>query len=225
MRSGDRQALRTTDLRPDVWVIPHELHKQLELGAINRLAYIRPPHVVDDYGCRERGEEVPQLRKIHRFEVNHDVPAQFLDPAGNLDQLLPRRKINKALDEIEAHPAHAGVMHRTKLGVADAALYGRDTAGLAIGVHERVYHRAIVGAMTGGLHDDVSRKTKVVAQGEQLLLGSIAGSVFALRRIWKLRARTEHVTMRVHRARGDLETRPGWAWIPVEPARGLLKFH
>src|SRR5205085_9922131 len=77
----------------------------------------------------------------------------------------------------------------------------------------------------GGLHDNVSRKTKVIAQREQLLLGSIARSVFALGRIWKLRARTEHMTMRVHRASGDLETRPGWAWIPVEPARGLLKFH
>src|SRR5438105_13336713 len=98
------------------------------------------------------------------------MPAQFLDPAGSLDQLLPRRKINKALDVIEAHAPHAGVMHRTKLGVADAALDRGDTAGFAIGMPESIDHRPIVGAMTAGLRDDVSRNTKVVAQRGPLLV-------------------------------------------------------
>src|SRR3954470_12111208 len=106
-RAGDRQTLRTTDLGPHVWVFPHEFHEQLELGTIDRLLDVGPPHMVDDDGGRKCSEEIPQLWQIHCFEVDDHMPAQFLDAARNLDQLLPRREVNKTLDEIEAHTAHA----------------------------------------------------------------------------------------------------------------------
>ena len=34
---------------------------------------------------------------------------------------------------------------------------------------QRIDHRAVVGAVAGGLHDDVAREAEVVAQREQLL--------------------------------------------------------
>ena len=93
------------------------------------------------------------------------MPAQFPNAAGNLDQLILRREIDQALDEVEAHAAHAGFMHGAEFGVADAALHRRDAARLAAGMDERVDHRAIIGAMAGGLDHDVARETEVVAQG------------------------------------------------------------
>jgi len=39
-------------------VLAHELEKQFELRAIDRLGYIRPAHVVDDDGGRQRREEI-----------------------------------------------------------------------------------------------------------------------------------------------------------------------
>ena len=175
-------------------------------GTIDRLADIGPTHVVDDNLGRKRSEEVPQLGQIHRFKVDDDMPAKFFDAAGDLDQLLPRCEINKTLDEVEAYTTHASVMHFPKLGIADAALDRRDAAGLAAGMHERINHRAVVGTVAGGLDYYVAGKSKMVPQREQLLLRGITGSVFALRRKGKLRARSEHVAMRIHRAGRNLET-------------------
>jgi hypothetical protein len=70
---------------------------------------------------------------------------------------------------------------------------------------ERIDHRAVVGAMTGRLHDDVARKTEMVAQRKQLLLRRIAGRVFALRHIGKFGAGAEHMAMCVDGAGRHLE--------------------
>jgi len=62
---------------------------------------------------------------------------------------------------------------------------------------ERIDHRAVVGAVTGRLHDDVARETQMIAQRKQLLLRRIAGRVFALRHIGKFGAGAEHMAMRI----------------------------
>ena len=118
------------------------------------------------------------------------------------------REIDQALDEIEAHAAHAGVMHRLQFGVADAALDGGDAARSAAGMDERIDHGAVVGAVAGGLHHDVAGEAEMVAQRVELLLRRIAGRVFALRRERKFGARAEHMAVRVHRACRHLE--PGF---------------
>ena len=72
---------------------------------------------------------------------------------------------------------------------------------------QRVDHRAIVGAVAGGLHHHVAGKTEVIAQRIELLPGCVAGGIFALGRVGELGARTEHMTMRVDYAGRQLEPR------------------
>src|SRR3954465_5710747 len=144
-------------------MIAHEFHEQLKLGAIDQLADIQATHVVNDNLGGKGSEEVPQLGQIHRFKVDNDMPAKFFDAAGELDQLLPRCEVNKTLDEVEAYTTHASVMHFPKLGITDAALDRSYAAGLALGVHERINHRAVVGTVAGGLDYYVAGKTKVVS--------------------------------------------------------------
>ena len=97
------------------------------------------------------------------------MPPQLLDPAGNFDQLLAGGKIDKALDEVEAHAANTGIVHGAKLGIADPALHGCNAARHAAGMLQGVEHGPIVGAMAGGLDNHITCKTEVVAQCEQLL--------------------------------------------------------
>ena len=90
---------------------------------------------------------------------------------------------------------------------------------------QRVDQRAVVGAVAGRLHDRRcarSRGGRAARRAASLL--RVAGRVLALGREGKLRARAEHVAMRVHRARRQRESaastgRDG----TVEPAGGLLE--
>ena len=114
-RARARQTLGTAHLGPEVRVLAHQLHEQLEPGRSQRLRHVRPAHVIDDHDRRQRSEEVVQLRQILRFEVDDDVPAERLDALGDLDQHLARRDIDQPLDEIEAHAAHAGCIELAQL--------------------------------------------------------------------------------------------------------------
>src|SRR5207244_11663875 len=89
----------------------------------------------------------------------------------------------------------------------------------------RINQRAVTGAVAGGLHDDVPGEAEVVAQRVELLLRCVAGRVLALRRVGELRARSEHVTMRIHAAGRHLELRLRRSRVPVQPAGGFLEFH
>ena len=70
---------------------------------------------------------------------------------------------------------------------------------------------------------DVAREAEVVAQREQLRLARVARGVLPLGRVRKLRARAEHVAVRVHRAGRRREPRLARARAPVEPAGRLLE--
>ncbi len=199
-RTAARQAFRAADLRPDVRVIAHQLHEQLEARRGQRLRHVRPTHVVDDDDRRKRGDELVQLRQILRFEVDDDVPAERLDALGDLDQHFARRHVDETLDEVEAHAAHAGGIELAELLVGEISGHSRDAARAAVRRPQRIDHRAIVGAVTRRLHDHVALEAEIVAQLPELLLRRVARRVLALRRIWKLVARTEDVTMRVDRA-------------------------
>ena len=74
------------------------------------LSDVGPAHVIDDDGRRQRGEEVPEQRQVARLEVDDDVPAERLDARGDLRELVAGREVDEALDEVEAHAAHAGVV-------------------------------------------------------------------------------------------------------------------
>jgi hypothetical protein len=59
--------------------------------------------------------------------------------------------------------------------------------------------------MTRRLHDDVLVEAEVIAQREELFLGSVARRVLPFRRVGKLLARAEHVAMGVNGARRHSE--------------------
>src|SRR5262249_24988899 len=107
----------------------------------------------------------------------------------------------QTLDEVEAHAAHAGAVHGLELGVADLLADEGDAPRLVGGAFERVHHRPIVLAVARGLHDHVLVEAEKVAQREQLLLGSVARGVLALRRMGKAALRPEHGAVRIDRAR------------------------
>ena len=112
-------------------------------------------------------------------------------------------------------------MQRLQLGIADAALDRGHAARPSARGDASIHHGAVVGPMAGGLHNHITGKAQVVAQGKQLRLGGVARRVLALGRIGKLGARAKHVAVGVHRPGQQLEARLGRAGVPVQPAGGL----
>ena len=76
-------------------------------------------------------------------------------------------KSTRRLTKLKRTPRTAGGMQGLQFVVGDAALDGGDAARLAVRRDAGIDHRTVVGAMAGGLHDDVAREAKVVAQGEE----------------------------------------------------------
>ena len=95
-------------------------------------------------------------------------------------------KSTSRLTKLKRTPAHAGAVHPLELVVGHLLADEGDALGLVVGRLERVDHRAIVLAVAGRLHDHVLVEAEEIAQREQLLLGRVAGRVFALRRVGKL---------------------------------------
>ena len=113
-------------------------------------------------------------------------------------------EFDEALDEIETDAFHTGFVQIFQLGVGDFFADEGNTLSFAVGMNERVDQRAIVRVMTGRLHDHVLVEAEKIAQRKQFFLWRIAGRVFPFRRERKRRLRTEHMAMRVDRARRRL---------------------
>src|SRR6202035_2148263 len=111
-----------------------------------------------------------------------------------------------------------------QFGVGHVAPDGRDAARSALARKQGVDHRAVVGAMTGRLHDHVAIESEVITQREQLRLARVARVVFALGRIRKLGPRPEHMAMRVDGSTGKRKAGLARPLVPVEPALGLLEW-
>jgi len=56
--------------------------------------------VIDNDIGRKRGEKVPELREVLRFEVHDHVPAQRGNPMGDVEQHLARREIHEPLAKV-----------------------------------------------------------------------------------------------------------------------------
>jgi len=135
------------------------------------------------------------------------------------------REVHLAFDEVEAHAADAGCVQVLKFAIGDAAPDRGNAARLAAAVDAGIGHRAVVGAVAGGLHDHVARKTQVVAQGVELGFRSVAWRVLALGRKRKLLAGAEDMAVRIDAACGQLETGFAGTGGPVHPARRFGEFH
>ena len=94
------------------------------------------------------------------------MPAQWLDAAGNFQQFIFGGEIHQAFDEIKAHPAHAGFMQILQGLIADCTTHGGDATRFAIGCQTGIDHGAIIGAVTGRLHNDITGETQMIAQGK-----------------------------------------------------------
>src|SRR6187549_3815416 len=224
-RSRDRQSLGAADFRPDIFVLAQHADEQLEFGAVDRFADIGSTHVIHHHSGWKRGEEVPEFRKIRGFEVDDDVPAKWRDPMCDLSEHVARREVDEAFDEVEARAADAGLVHRCELGVGHRSIDGRDAACAAVGGEQRVNECPIVGAVTGRLNDDVLIEAEMIAESEELVLRGIARRVLALRRVRKLIAGPEYMTMRVDGAGRDFEHRYRRVWVNWQPAWGYFELH
>ena len=122
--------------------------------------------MVDDHGRGQPGEEVPQQRQLACLEVDDDVPAERLDAPGDLCQLVPGCEVDQALEEVETDAADTGVVQRLQLAIGDVAPDGGDATRFAGAAPDRIDHRAVIGAVTGGLHDHVAAEAEMVAQRE-----------------------------------------------------------
>ena len=86
-----------------------------------------------------------------------------------------RRDVDQALHEVEAHAAHAGVMQLAQVALS---VTSRETVATPRArpaeLRSASDQRAIVGAMTGALHDHVALEAQEIAQRQELFLGRIA---------------------------------------------------
>ena len=176
--------------------------EQPELGAVDRLRDVGPAHVIDDHGRGQRGEEVPAARAGRAPRSRRRRASRA---AGSGGRSRPARrcgvKSTRRLRKLKRTPrtpascSSLELARRVTLRRTVATPRARAAAGAA-----GIDHRAVVGAVAGGLHDDVAREAEVIAQREQLRLAGVAGRVLSLGRVGELRARAEHVAVRVHRA-------------------------
>lgn len=116
-------------------------------------------------------------------------------------------------------------MERVQFLVGHRALDGRHAARLAVGAPKGIDQGAVIGAMAGGLDDDIALETEEVAQGEELLPRRVARRIFTLRREGEDIARPEDVAMGIDRAFRQLEFRLRGVGAPVEPVGVFFKSH
>jgi hypothetical protein len=144
---------------------------------------------------------------------------------GDLGEHLARREVHEPLHEVETCAPNPSLVQFAQLGISDGAIDGGDAACLVTGRAQRIDQRAIVGAVAGGLDDDVLVEAQSIAQREELLLRGIRWRVLAFGRVRKHVARPEDVAMCIHRSRRDLERRCRGIRVIDEPPWRDLKTH
>jgi hypothetical protein len=128
-------------------------------------------------------------------------------------------KSDQALDEVEAHAAHAGRMQRPAARRRSRCAGRWPRRAPAVGGQERVHQRAVV--RRRGRWPARSRcvsKPRWSRSANSWCLEASHGVYLRSGRVGKLGARAEHVAMRIDAAGGSCEARLGWAGVPVEPA-------
>ena len=193
------------------WLVYHPAPKKPDYlppsGAVDAHCHVFGPGEEFPYAperkytpCDAPKEKLWELRDYLGFERNVIVQATChgADNRAMVDAL--RASNNRA----------RGVATVTK-DFADEQLREMDAAGVR-GVRFNFVKRLV----------DVTPR-EVLAQREQLLPARVAGRVLALGRVGKLRARPEHVAVRIHAVGRQLEARLAGTRVPVQPAGRLLE--
>ena len=197
--------------------------KRLNSGPSTGLVTSGRPMWSTTSGTGSETEEALQLGQVGGLEVEDDVPAERGDPFAIVASSSVGAASTRRLTKLNRTPrTPASSSSRSSVSVTS----GRTVAipaGPAAGGADGVDHRPVVGAVAGGLDDDVAADSEVVAQREELLLARVAGRVLALGREGELVARPEDVAVGVDRAGRQRERGRGRTRMPVQPPAGLGK--
>ena len=124
--------------------------------------------MINHHCCWQGGEEIPQLRQINGFKINHHVPAQRRNACGDLHKFIFGCEIDQPFDKVKTHTTHTRRMHVLQLCVRDRAFNRGHAPRLTIGGLERIDQCRIVRPMASGLNNHILIKTKGIAQRKQL---------------------------------------------------------
>jgi len=175
-------------------------------------------HVVDDDGRWQLAKEILEIGQLGRLEIDDHVPAERRDATGEHGEDIRRCHVDQAPDEVEARAADAGGIELGELCIGRGRSDRRDAAGTIAGGAQRIDDSAVVGAVTGRLHEHIALEAEVIAQRPELLLRRIARCVLALGCEREALAGTEHVTVRINAAGWQPETRPRRLRVKGQPA-------
>ena len=89
-RSGQGQPLRAADLGPHILVISQQPHELIECLTVDNLCDVRAGHVIEHHHTRQRREELGQIGKILRLDVDDQMPPEWLDAFSDFDQSIVR---------------------------------------------------------------------------------------------------------------------------------------
>ena len=165
-------------------------------------------------------------RQVHGLEIDHHMPAQRRDAAGDLHQLVLGREVHQPLDEVEAHAAHAGFVHVAAVR-ASVTLRLTVTTPLALPSECRSASSSALLSAPWQVACTITffSKPRWSRSANSCSLLASHGVYLRSGANGKLLAGAEHMAMRIDAAGRHLEARLAGAGVPVEPAGRLFEFH
>ena len=158
-------------------------------------------------------DEIGVFDDVLRIEVQHDVPAERLDPPQHAMEHLQVGRAAKMRDKIEAHATHTGFVERLQVVVRDRRVDDGNAAIAAVAPRDRIEHRSVVGAVAARLHNHPASEAQMVVQRGERFERRIGRRVAAIGGVGKALGGTEHVAVGVARERGERMRRFDRVWI------------
>ena len=154
---------------------------------------------------RERRE----LVELGGFEIDDDVPAERRDPLGDAHVAFVRRGVDEPRQEIEAHAAHAGGVHRAIQRRLTSCSDHGDAARLAAGACSASTIALLSVPWQLACTMTLREKPRKSRSSNSFFLRRVAGRVFALGRVreHRRRARRRGNAHRPRRRRGERRLR------------------
>lgn len=147
----------------------------------------------DQYGYLVN--EYAQLLQHIALKIQQDVPTQRRDTPGNIEKLLFWRIVNEAFEEIEPYASDATGVQFFQSAILDRRIEDGYSSCPAIRFGDSGEHRAVVGAVTTCLDNDIAAKAKPVTQSEKHIGSSVRRQIFSLRTERKFSHRAEDMAM------------------------------
>src|SRR5882762_6311732 len=213
-RSG--VAVRRGQFPKDVVPAASQLEQALEVFVLfHRHIHIRPPHVIDDYGRRQRA-----YQRFHHFKglgqkIEIRVPAQRLNLFGDApDHVGGCRLARDVRQESKAHAPNAGGMETAELLRCHVLVDAGHTGRSSFHVRQRIDDNIVVGAVAGGLDHDETPEAHFADENLLLFLpGRGERLIFGLRRQREPIERPDHVHVGINRTSRHWKNEGSGVWI------------